>query len=550
MHLKKLMVAGGMIGVLAACGGSGGSGGSAYSAALPQGNGAGQELTSGGQVEAKSLSQGDSISITPSASNDVTIDFGESVDASEEYYLVLSTAGSSASSVSVTASTAASDSARELVSDRDVALDQEDDEYYDDIENNPVQQDFHDFLREEEAKLPPVSELQMTAMRTRAMGVKAAMAVGDTQSFHVLNALGNSSSCTTVTAEAKLITQNFILMVDRASPLTQEQIDSYKAVDDAFTREIALLGEPADVDHNGKVFLLLTKAVNEIGNLGNGGGFVIGFNNGSDEYPGINPCSNGAEILYLNVPDPTAKYSSQRISDNFWMRNIQPSVGLHELQHLISFTQHVFVNRGSVEQTWLNEGLSHFVEDNAAQNFKKLGLENPSRVMRYLDDPSQVNLFGGPVTIAARGGAYLFIRYLYTRAETGTLSGVKNGNELLSGLAQSAQVGIDNIEGVTGEPIEELFNDFAMTLAIDGMNLTSEALFQLNDFSLHYAYDDTRGTVLNGARTVDFSGVPITMAANAMTVVKITGQDILDNNGAISLNGSAGSLRAHLVRIQ
>ena len=122
-------------------------------------------------------------------------------------------------------------------------------------------------------------------------------------------------------------------------------------------------GRESDVDANGAVIVLLTHRVNALSpGCDSTGSVVLGYFFGADLLPrsAANPGSNEAEIFYGLVPDPLN--ASCDISAEFALSRL-PATFIHEFQHMISFNQHVLVRSGTSEDTWLNEGLSHFAEE-------------------------------------------------------------------------------------------------------------------------------------------------------------------------------------------
>ena len=71
---------------------------------------------------------------------------------------------------------------------------------------------------------------------------------------------------------------------------------------------------------------------------------------------------------------------------------------------------------GLPEENWLNEGMSHFMEDWAGY-----GVENPSRYAMYLASPSTYGVVTqSSPNLMERGASYLFLRFLYEQASDGT----------------------------------------------------------------------------------------------------------------------------------
>ena len=60
------------------------------------------------------------------------------------------------------------------------------------------------------------------------------------------------------------------------------------------------------------------------------------------------------------MPDPLNAICT--LSKSFSLDNLPPTF-IHEFQHMISYGQHALTLGGDAEDTWLNEGLSHYAEE-------------------------------------------------------------------------------------------------------------------------------------------------------------------------------------------
>ena len=123
-------------------------------------------------------------------------------------------------------------------------------------------------------------------------------------------------------------------------------------------------GRESDLDGNGVVIVLLTQHVNDLSpDCNTTGSIILGFFFGLDLLPGPGPGhSNDGEIFYGAVPRQDMPNCSVVHEDGSRPSRC-PAVFIHEFQHMISFNQHVLVRGGDAEETWLNEGLSHFAEE-------------------------------------------------------------------------------------------------------------------------------------------------------------------------------------------
>lgn len=204
----------------------------------------------------------------------------------------------------------------------------------------------------------------------------------------------------------------------------------YDRLGDAF-------GLPTDIDGNERVVLFFTPASNRLGTA-EAGGLVGGFFWGGDLFPasdpgpdGLAPCLNSAEgeFLYLSVPDGVVS------REQLFTR----SVLAHEFQHLVNAARRVHVNNAAVlEDTWLNEGLSHLAEEivfysesgidpggnvseealrdrDAVTDFNDFVFNNLGRLNVFLLAP-HFHSFMGRDGVETRGAAWSFLRYVLDSA--------------------------------------------------------------------------------------------------------------------------------------
>jgi hypothetical protein len=279
-----------------------------------------------------------------------------------------------------------------------------------------------------------------------------------------------------VAATARFVGPRGAIYLDNTVPsggLTQADIDSLGALFDGpspniFEIDTMAFGSPSDLDGNSVVIMLLTDAVNDLSGNCSDGSIILGYFFGLDLVS--DPNSNNGEIFYSLVPDPTA--TSCAASKDFVFDNLPP-VLMHELQHMISFNQHVLIRGGSAEQTWLNEGLSHFAEELGGRQIQDIrcpgfgscldqfGIGNLSNGFDYLTNPQTAFLvyprssFG---SLRERGASWLFLRWLVDHEATDTLL----GTDLTRSLVRTSAVGAANVTGVTGQAFDQLAGQWQM----------------------------------------------------------------------------------------
>jgi hypothetical protein len=135
-------------------------------------------------------------------------------------------------------------------------------------------------------------------------------------------------------------------------------------------------------------------------------------------------------------------------------------VFIHEFQHMISHNQHVLVRGKPPEELWLNEAMSHLAAELGGLKFRELGqlqaysdmvIDDLYNAFRYLRAPgSHSTVFSGAGTLAERGAAWLFLRWLVDTF----------GVDLTRRLSETPLVGQENIATATGEPMARLLSQW------------------------------------------------------------------------------------------
>ncbi len=410
-----------------------------------------------------------------------------------------------------------------------------------DIDNT---EDFHDLLRQREADLADLTP----AEHPSSLAVVKALTVGSSTTFKVINSFSDTDSYDTVTAELRMITDNVYVYVDErnASALDDDDLEELVApFENIIDEEKELFGDESDINADGHITVLFTQAVNELGAMS--GGIVSGFFYGGDLYDSSdNPVSNEREMMYAMVPDPSGSYGTP-VSKRFSMSNILPSVLPHEFQHMISYNQHVLINGGSAEQSFLNEGLSHLAEDiyslNDSNYMVETGIENPSRVALYLQATNST-CFSCGASIVQRGGSYLFVRYLYEQAEKGNLAGASTGAELIELLESTTRTGTSNLvfaalNSTDSSQFQTLMAFFSAALYLSDTGLTTDNRYAFDGISLRADQNDNRGTVLDGPAIDTVSSLSSysgSVTSAGMTYFLVSGSDLIDAGSTLSFN--------------
>ncbi len=234
------------------------------------------------------------------------------------------------------------------------------------------------------------------------------------------------SNMVTVTATAQKVGTHLAIYVDNAAPsggLSQQDLDSLRAVFDGrlYGIDHSAFGTESDIDNNGMVRVLLTARINMLCDTMTKS-FVIGLFDGRDLIPKASGgTGNNGEVFYAVAADPSgASTCGSQVAATSVMRLV-PATFAHEFQHMISFNQHYFVNRGFQEDLWLNEAMSHYAQERAGRSFLpdtvqfcNYSGDNLVNAHLYLQAPDAYFVIdtAGIGGIPERGGYWLLLRFL------------------------------------------------------------------------------------------------------------------------------------------
>ncbi len=530
--MKILKRVQGLIGIVAVVvlAGCGGSGSTNYD--LGSGAGGGTGITDSFSSPAE-MGVGDIMPIELAGATEKIVDFA-GVATSERFVLLVGNARKGGSGSTIQLSTDMVAPADDTAKAATIAEDADDD--------MAPQEVLSAWMRALEVELSVSEPMQVEASTAKAMDMAKAASVGEVRDFRMLNSLSSSTSYVTVNGAAKCVGAHAILYVDTrvTDELTDAEIATLCAdFDGNIAEEQAILGALSDTDGDGKISIFMSPQVNMLGSMG--GGIITGYFYAGDLYPrsSSNPVSNNGEIIYTMVPDPSGTWGVA-ITHEFAMNNLIPAVLVHEAQHAISYNQHVFLNNGAPEDPWLNEAISHFIEDLLGHNN-----ENPSRVSMYLNATSSAGLVSSSSpNLIERGASYLFIRFLYEQHP--------DGNAFLAALENSNLTGVENLErAFAGSTDFQSFSQFmarwavAMAMADTGLTSDPRYIYQArtrhpvtNNWQgvcLRCDADDGRGTVLEGPAMAPYYGyhsVPLdSSAVKYFEVATVPAQIVVQGNG-------------------
>lgn len=328
---------------------------------------------------------------------------------------------------------------------------------------------FHDRLRRLEAELAALPREPWVNESPDLVAAASGIELGDRRSFKVCDKVTCSvvGDFAPVVGEVKYVGDHAVIYQDLDTPtggFTDADFNEMGQLFDAELYEVTTkaFGAESDLDRNGHLLILLTPLVNGLTEKSQcDESFITGFFFPIDIDPKYaeDVRSNQAEIFYSMVPDPSGSVTCQHTVEK--VERLVPVTFVHELQHMINFSQHVIVRAGNSERTWLNEAMSHISEELAALHFEALGdnerftrfaINNLFNAYQYLKDPEQHFLMYrlGTGTIEERGAGWLFLRWVVDRF----------GDSVLRRLAETSQVGTANVAAATGEPMPQLLSEW------------------------------------------------------------------------------------------
>ena len=356
------------------------------------------------------------------------------------------------------------------------------------IIGNRVQRDFEATLRGIERAIAPRMQGELAARTGVAAAqlsaaVSAPPALGTLRTFKVVAAV-DGSSFTSATARLTFAGDHVLLYVDTiGSGFSNAQYQALGALfdRDLYAIDINAFGSVSDIDQNGRVIALFTPKINAL--VPTSGcafaGYVTGFFFGTDLLVS-DPNSNKGEIFYSYIPDSTGTFSCAHTAAS--VLQVVAGTFLHQLQHMISFNQHVLLRGGAQEDVWLNEGLGQIAEELGSEYYEAKfpppsGRSTSTQLFPdsagpfiqpqlldayvYLNSTRahSVTSYNGGGSVEERGATWLFLRWLASQ----------KGEDIFGRLVQTSNTGVANIEAQAGEPFGTLFGDFSAALAVDSI---------------------------------------------------------------------------------
>jgi hypothetical protein len=358
--------------------------------------------------------------------------------------------------------------------------------------------------------------------------------LGSIRTFRVLNSL-TVNTFSTVNAKLVYLGSDILLYVDTLTPangFSPTALQNFGVYFDStlYPIDTTAFGGPSDIDANARVIMLMSPVVNSMTpqSTCTTQGYVAGFFDPEDfNTTASDPNSNQGEVFYSIVPDSAGTASCAHTVGS--VTSTVPSVFMHELQHLINYSQHVVVSGGLEGSSWLDEGLSIIGEElgsvyweqkcpppscrtnpsqlfpDTAQGFVQSMLGD-SYAYAFLPDTASILLHtDNQLGFGWRGGAWLLSRWL----------GDQVGAGFFKALEKGPSNGLLGIQQAAGQPFPVLFANFGIALYTDSLpgmaRATAPAANRFVSRNVEQLW--ARWSVTNGGPANGFPSQPIFLAS-------------------------------------
>ena len=335
--------------------------------------------------------------------------------------------------------------------------------------------------------------------------------------------------------------------------------------------DVAAFGEPTDIDKNGHIAIVFTRAVNEL-TPPLSSSYVGGLTFSRDLFPQAGnsraeacAASNEGEYFYLMAPDPNGTINNNKRTNAFVDSN-STAIIAHEFVHLINASRKLYVNTSApkFEEKWLDEGLAHVAEE--LLFYRQAGLAprsnltyqslvqsnrvrfayinhmsgNAGRYRDYLFAPANGSPYKAGDSLSSRGAAWSLLRYLADRAAS------EDGN-LWSRLVDNSATGAANLQSVFGE-LPPLLRDWSVSHAVDDTPAASPEVSQ-KSWNWRSVYGGQDGTAAlyplplgsMSASTSSYTGTVVAGGAGFYAFIVPP-----DGTATLTLSGQAGATGSNL----
>lgn len=389
-------------------------------------------------------------------------------------------------------------------------------------------------MRFREAEKRELSPLVESAQRwyksrsTTALRNAAPPAVGDLISVNVGMANGCEQPPLTPTttfrnARVAAVSASAIMLDDGQNPAGGFTDAEYQKLAVTFDTligpvDVQNFGAPTDLDANGKVIILMTRAINELTAAGSSS-FTAGRTMSRDLLPrtaggGKQGCagSNVGEIFYMLTPDPNSTINGNQFTKDFVLQTAAATIA-HEYQHMINFSRRMyllgFTSEKWFDEIWVHEGLSHMAEElvyhrasgfptrtnisvnealtnSAARTaFIEYGIGNFGLYDAYAEEATTASPFRQVDDVATRGATWAFFRYAADQLNA-------TDGDLWFRLVNSGLTGLNNVQTqfgfTTTAATQAMLRDFVISVYADDYLTANAAKYRQPSWNMRSIY--------------------------------------------------------------
>ena len=407
------------------------------------------------------------------------------------------------------------------------------------------------------------------ARRRSALQAVVPPTVGSTRTINVN--VGANASCLKSTridhsARVAAVSNAAVVMDDQTNPsggFTDADYARFATMFDTLVNPLdtATFGPPTDLDNNGRVIILFTRAINELTPNGSDtytGGrtmprdlFPLVSDNAQPQHAGCD-ASNVAEIFYMLVPDPNGEVNGNKEFTKGFVDSQTVATIAHEYQHMINISRRMYLlpNQSSatwVDEIWLHEGLSHMAEELLFHRMSGLPTRANISLSDILGDPETTSDFNQAMVgdfflydayalettssapyrqnddVTTRGAIWSFLRYAADHLPP-------TDTTLFRRLVNTNQLGLTNLEnqlGLTPSGFMSMIRDFDVSVFADDYVAVAPRFQQpsWNMRSIYPGFNDPTFTFPITPRPLaDNSPVATALSAGSFAVYRFAAQ--------------------------
>ena len=214
--------------------------------------------------------------------------------------------------------------------------------------------------------------------RANAMGSSAAMSatipagvqVGNVLSVRVPKFFDQCNQFVTINAVVRAVTARSVFLEDTGNPKGGFGPSDFQALSSFFENTVYptdtdYFGTPFDIDHNGRVAIVVTTQVSRLATAYDPGFELYGMVKTANFFPAsVCPSSNEGEIVYLRSPDPAGVSGTTTGNAAEELLNARLLLA-HEFTHVIQFGHQFPGNAAGAafQPNWLNEAQATLAEE-------------------------------------------------------------------------------------------------------------------------------------------------------------------------------------------